>query len=115
MIIHSILKPFLLFLAGVVFTLILLQLLTNPDFLSFLGQEPSQIEGQVREEIYKREEKAAKSVTQTIIEKVLPAAAENPVVAPLLETKQEVEQTVNTIRNLPEEQKSAICRQVCNP
>lgn len=50
---------------------------------------------------------------RTLIDKVLPALTQSPVVAPAWETKREVEGTVQTIRNLPDAQKDAVCKQVC--
>lgn len=114
MITHVLLKPILIFVGGAAVALLITQVVAHPETFEFLQKKSAgEVEQHVKEEVYKKEEKAAKSVAKTIIEKVLPAAQENPVLAPVFETKQEVEQTVETVKNLPEAQKNAICKQVC--
>lgn len=112
---HSLIKPVALFFAGLVSAFLLIQFLQNPKILETLSdkEQLKGVESQVKEEVYKKEEKAAKSVTQTILEKVLPAASENPIFAPVLEAKRDVEYTVGVVKSLPEDQKQAVCKQVC--
>lgn len=60
-----------------------------------------------------RQGKTIDLAKRTLIDKVLPALTQSPVVAPAWETKREVEDTIQTVRNLPDAQKDAVCKQVC--
>lgn len=53
------------------------------------------------------------SARKAIVNKVLPAVTENPILEPVLETKKSVEDTVKAVKNLPGDQRDAICSQVC--
>lgn len=68
-----------------------------------------QIEARVKD----AQEGVKNSIIESITSKVFPAITESPVLAPIFKTTKEVEGTINSIKNLPEEQKNAVCRQIC--
>lgn len=47
--------------------------------------------------------------------KVLPAVTEIPSLLPLINTKDNIQRSVEGIINLPAEEKAAFCKQVCSP
>lgn len=49
------------------------------------------------------------------ISKVLPAFTEAPSLAPLVNTKNNIQRSVESIINLPKEERAAFCKQVCSP
>lgn len=53
--------------------------------------------------------------TKALAGKVLPGIAKSPALKPVVETKKDIEETTSEVRNLPQEQKKAICKEVCGP
>lgn len=110
-IVYQATKGILIFIAGVVFALIIVQALSGQAKLPSSESIQGISEGKVKEEIQEKE----RSVITKVVERVLPAVTENPVIAPVFETKKEVEETVEAVKALPQDQINAICRQYCSP
>lgn len=108
---HLLFKTLLIFLAGAIFAF----LFTNTDILSEKNiKEKGEVMGdQIQKGILQRKEKAKRTATESLTDKILGAITENPILAPIFETKKEVENTINTVKSLPEEQREAICTQIC--
>lgn len=109
---ESLLKIILIFAGGA--------LIVGGFFYFFGGQPKANIIGSTKERIFSQETPHIqepgpnpRSFIKPISDKVLPALTKNPIIEPLLQTKKEVEETVETVRSLPEEQKNAICKQIC--
>lgn len=49
------------------------------------------------------------------VSKVLPAVTDIPSLTPLINTKNDIQRSVQNIINLPAEEKAALCKQVCSP
>lgn len=112
---HLLLKPFLIFLGGVVFSIVVVQIiahfsqLTNGRF-----EDGGKIIGeQIEAKVKGTQEGAKSSIIDSITSRVLPAIAESPALAPIFNTTRQVENTINSIKSLPEEQRNAVCRQIC--
>lgn len=108
-------KYFALFLGGAIFTFVAIQAATNLDVISMLGFEEGKQKAQHQLEVKVREtsDQATQTVAQSVTARVLGAIVENPALAPFFQTKKEVETTINSVMSLPEEQRSAICKQIC--
>lgn len=113
MISHIPLKFLLIFLGGASFSFVAFQAFSNLDSLPrVLGKNGGNGVEKVFEERKSRVKKDTKDA-ENIFDNVLPAITENPIIAPLIKTKKEVEETVETVRRLPEEQREAFCKQIC--
>lgn len=112
---HLLLKPLLIFLGGATFSIIAVQVVTHFGELSGGKVEESGkvIGEQIETKVQETKEEAKKTVIEKLKDKILPAITESPVLAPIFKTTKEVENTVNSIKNLPEEQRNAVCRQIC--
>lgn len=112
---HLLLKPLLIFLGGATFSIIAVQILTHLDELSKGRVEESGrvIGEQIETKVEETREEAKKTVIEKLRDRVLPAITESPVLTPIFKTTKEVENTVNSIKSLPEEQRNAVCRQIC--
>lgn len=53
--------------------------------------------------------------TQELLAKVLPGLAQSPALEPVLKTKQDIEITTQEVKDLPNAQKRAICKEICGP
>jgi hypothetical protein len=101
---------------GIVFALVIAQAVTNPEFLEVLGDKflnEQAIDAQMKEADSQVAATTAELNVDSILGKVLPFVTENPALAPLFETKQEVEEAAEAVLSLPEEQRNAVCSQIC--
>ncbi|MBI2268151.1 MAG: hypothetical protein HYU80_01740 [Candidatus Blackburnbacteria bacterium] len=105
-------KALLLLSAGALGALVLVKVLSPGSTNPVLGQKVS-ISERVRSTVQKQEKDQINSIKSRIVDKVLPAITENPILSPILRTSREVEEAVQTVRSLPDDQKNAICQQVC--
>lgn len=102
------LKIILIFSAGILVTLlavsVFLQKPQSKGKISVLG---------IQEEVQKQEG-LLNRLTGDTFNSIASVVLENPVLAPFLEAKTDVEKAVNTVISLPEEQKSVLCKQICS-
>lgn len=112
---HLLLKPLLIFLGGVVFSVVAIYIVTHFDqLLSGKVEESGGVIGkQIERKVEETREGAKKTVIEKLRDRILPAVTESPVLAPIFETTREIENTVNSIKSLPDEQRNAVCRQIC--
>lgn len=68
----------------------------------------TQVKGKVQDG-----EKQGFSLLGAVIPNVVKAITENPLLAPFMKTQREVGQAVTTVKNLPGDQRDAICTQIC--
>lgn len=112
---HLLLKPLLIFLGGVIFSVVAVYLVTNFEQLS--GGKIEESGRVIGERIEKKVGETREGVKKTAIEKlrdkILLGVTESPILAPIFETTKEIENTVSSIKDLPEEQRNAVCRQIC--
>lgn len=128
---HIFAKFGLIFIGGAAFALLALQaipvvaskaVLTVPASISSSSsvnvvekkrdEFQKKIETKVQKKVQETED-SQKNLVEGSVEKVLSAVTESPVLAPFFKTKQQVEQTVDSVMNLPDDQKSALCKQIC--
>lgn len=112
---HLLLKPLLIFLGGAAFSVIAVQVVTHINEWTGKGiEEKGRVIGeQIESEISGTRDSAEKTIIDSIKDKILPAIIESPALAPIFRTTKEVEGTINSIKSLPEEQRNAVCRQIC--
>lgn len=112
---HLLIKPLLIFLGGAAFSILAVQVVTHINEWTGKGVEKNgrMIGEQIESKISDTREGAKKTIIDSIKDKILPAIIESPVLAPIFRTKKEVEGTINSIKSLPEEQRNAVCRQIC--
>lgn len=116
---HFLLKPILVFVGGVIFALIIIQIVTNPGSLLFLADKLNLNENiqKNKAEVLSSQKEATEGVeglsVNGLIEKVLPVITGNPALAPMFKTSREIEEAVNAIRSLPDEQRNSFCSQIC--
>lgn len=116
---HFLLKPILIFITGVIFALIIIQIVANPGSLLFLADKLVQNENiqKNKAEVLSSQKEATERAeglsVNSLIEKVLPIVTENSVLAPMFKTTREVEEAVNAVRSLPDEQRNSFCSQIC--
>lgn len=115
MINHLFLKPVLIFLGGTVFAVIGIQAATHFDILKKfdIAQNKTAVEEEIRTGTRKVADETAKAASETLKDKVLSAIAESPALAPIFNTTRQIEDTINSIKSLPDEQRNAVCRQIC--
>lgn len=113
---HFLLRAIIFFVGGAAFALAGVYFFIPRDNKPILGNQnisPIELDGFIRDKIQKEEGKTIDSLKKTFLEKILPAATENPIVQPVLNTHKEITSTVDTVKNLPQDQINAVCRQVC--
>lgn len=112
---HLLLKPLLIFLGGAAFSIVAVQVVMHIDEWTGKGvEENGKVIGErIESRVSDTREEAEKTIVESIKDKILPAIIESPVLAPIFRTTKEVEGTINSIRSLPEEQRNAVCRQIC--
>jgi hypothetical protein len=113
---HNVVTMLLVFMVGVLCALGAALIFMNPNNnLKVLGDDNDYTKTNdfLRSTVQDQEEKHIKSFKKKLFENVIPAIAGNPLFAPIVETKEEVEKTSETIKALPEDQRNAICKQVC--
>ena len=77
-----------------------------------LDSSLSEAQGKVKSAITQNEVKQLDFVKKFISENT-PVITDNPVLAPIVNTQKELSSTIDTVRSLPEDQKNAICTQIC--
>lgn len=60
------------------------------------------------------EDSLLKQLTVDIVGDLLGNVTENPMLAPIFKTKEDIENTVTEVQNLPEAQKAAVCQEICS-
>lgn len=109
------LKLVAVFVAGSIFALLVFQIVTNPGFAKMFEKKAVKI-GSDRAEYAKTTAKgqvSGVSVEGSVQGWVEGLVTKNPAFAPLFKTTRDVEEAVDSVMALPEEQRSSICRQIC--
>ena len=114
MITHLLVKFGLFFVGGAAFTLVVVWIIPNTKTLPVLGEQAGELEQTVHTEAAKKSKEKTDSFTSSI-GNVLSSITESPILSPILKTKRDVETTVETVKSLPDEQRNAICSQICTP
>lgn len=115
---HFLLKPFLIFAAGILFTIVVIKFV-DPGSTAVLGTKflEQNVKKNADTNLKNSQQEVSKTVdgfsVNNLLEKVLSAVAENPALAPMFKTSREVEQAVNAVRSLPDDQRNSICKQIC--
>ncbi|MBI2007522.1 MAG: hypothetical protein HYS83_02390 [Candidatus Blackburnbacteria bacterium] len=112
---HLFLKPLLIFVGGAIFSVIIVLIAANFNRLTNgkLEDGGKVIGEQIEAKVKSAQEGAESSIVDNIASRVLPVIAESPVLAPIFNTTRQVENTINSIKSLPDEQRNAVCRQIC--
>lgn len=110
---HLILKGLLVFIAGILFTLGIVYVLGgNTPF--FGSAESGEVKAfSIEQEIDARREGFVGAVVDFVSKKVVPAVDESAVVSPVKQTTQDVQKAIESVTSLPDQQRAAICKQVC--
>lgn len=119
MISHLAVKFGLMFLGGALFTLGVLQIFSMRGDILISGREG------LKEKVAKEQERIEKKVkrdtgdvagsfTEGVWDRVVEQVSKNPALEPLFKAKSDVENTYNTLRALPNEQRNAVCQQICS-
>ena len=108
----------LVFLGGIVFTCVVLVVVgrwaqANNQVLGVSTVNVQDIESNVKDKV-QQGEKQGLSVISALIPNILQAISENPLLGPFIKTQREVGQAVTTVKNLPGDQRDAICNQICS-
>lgn len=109
------LKPILIFIVGAFSALVVYNFVSKSSPLNSKGKAVSKELGVSTAVPEAPDKKVGNVIVDTVFNKVLPAITQNPAIDPLIQTKQDIEKTVNAVTSLPQEQKEAICKQVCTP
>lgn len=112
---HFLLKLVAVFVAGSVFALLVFQIVTNPGFAKMFEKKAVKI-GNERVGYAKSTAKgqvSGVSVEGSVQGWVEGLVTKNPAFGPLFKTTQDVQEAVDSVMALPEEQRSSICRQIC--
>lgn len=110
--IHLFVKFGAIFLGGVAFTLAILMFLPAIRILPSFEDNAGLVGQKVQERVQDKGKQQADSFVSSLGQ-VLSSVAENPAWGPLLKTKKDVEQTIKEVKSLPDEQRNAICQQIC--
>lgn len=117
MIVDFLLKPILIFIVGAFSALVVYNFVSKSDPFNFnpKGKAVPKELGVSTTVPGAPDKKVGNVIVDTVFNKVLPAITQNQAFDPLVQTKQDIEKTVNAVTSLPQEQKEAICKQVCTP
>ncbi|HBL52289.1 MAG: hypothetical protein A3D24_01425 [Candidatus Blackburnbacteria bacterium RIFCSPHIGHO2_02_FULL_39_13] len=110
--IHTIIKFTAVFIGGIAVAFAVFQVLPILNSTQITKDGGKQIQNEVNSRV----EKVTKEKTiaaEGAVGQVLSSASESSILAPLFRTKAKVENTVETVMGLPEEQRNAICSQIC--
>lgn len=116
---HFLLKFIAVFVAGSVFALIVFQTVNNPKVLGSFTKMFEKKAARVGNERVEYARNTASghvkgvSVEGSVQGWVEGLVTKNPAFAPLFKTSRDVQEAVDSVMSLPEEQRSSICRQVC--
>lgn len=108
---HVIIRLFMIFVGGIVFALLIIQALPFIYSVRALGGENT-----IKKEVNSRVEKLGKekaAQANNTAGGVLSSVSESSALSPIFQTKKKVENTIDAVISLPDEQKKAICRQIC--
>jgi hypothetical protein len=111
-------KTLLAFTGGIIFACISLIIIgrnapvPNDDVLGASISVDS-IQTQVKDKVQDNEGKGL-ALVGSIVPKILSAITENPILAPFMKTQKEVGEAVKTVKDLPGDQRNAICDQICS-
>ncbi len=108
------LKSGLIFVGGAFCAMFILNLAYQSHQTKVLGTSTQslQIHEQVQN-IVGEKEKEQLSILSRILGNIGQSIAQSPILAPLFTTSQEVTTAVDSVKSLPNDQKSAICTQIC--
>lgn len=115
---HFLLKPFLIFAAGILAAIVIIKFV-DPSGAAVLGTKffEQNVKKNADTNLKNSQQEVGKTVdslsANNLLEKVLSAVVENPALAPMFKTTREVEEAVNAVRSLPDEQRNSICKQIC--
>ncbi|MDO8452269.1 MAG: hypothetical protein Q7S79_00800 [bacterium] len=109
-------KSFLYFLGGAVFMFFALiaigQHAVSTNYVLGTSISVDSIQTQVKDKV-QDSEKQGFSLVVSVVPNIIRAITENPLLAPFMKTQREVGQAVTTVKNLPGDQRNAICTQIC--
>ncbi len=116
---HFLIKLVAVFALGAVFALLVFQVAGNPQVLgSFTKMFEKKVARVGNERVEYAKAKAGGQVRGVSVEGSVQGIVEglfskNSAFAPLFKTTRDVQQAVDSVISLPEEQRSSICRQIC--
>lgn len=111
-------KNIILFLGGVVFMFVVFVAVgryaeANNQVLGASTVNFQSVEVQVKDRIQKGEKEGLILVKDGLFPRIITAIANNPILAPFIKTQKEVTEAVRTVKDLPGDQRDAICNQIC--
>lgn len=107
---HLLLKFVLFFLCGAIFTIIALEFIPGYKGPKVLGESTSIV---LDDQLHETSGIKVQTIVQSLLNRVFPSLVANPAFEPLLQTTSDIKATTDEVRNLPRDQKSAICREIC--
>jgi hypothetical protein len=117
---HIFLKFALFFIGGVIvavgITQVLPSVLTNKQHTSYYSESASPVLGadsELGNQITQQATNKLQTATQSIVQQMLYSLTQNPAFAPINETTRDVQNAASGVQSLPQEQRKAICREVC--
>src|SRR3989344_9308275 len=113
MTIHSFLKSGLIFIGGALCALFLLNLAYQSRESQVLGANTQweEVNEQIQNTVQEKEAEQL-GVLSRVLSNITSAITGSPILAPLFTTSKEVTTAVDSVKNLPTDQKSAICSQI---
>lgn len=118
---HLFLKFGLFFIGGAVCTYAAVHFLSSKEvsIANRGGNNPTQVLGDqspsLDEKLHEAGQEGAKKVVQAVVDKVVSHLRNNPAFDPVVKTTEDVQSTVDEVRSLPQDQKAAICAEICAP
>lgn len=111
-------KNIFLFFGGIVFAVVLLVVIgranvNNDQVLGVSAVNVQEIETMVKNKVQQEEKEGIVLVKEGIFPKIIAAIVENPLLAPFIKTQKKVSEAVIMVKDLPGDQKEAICNQIC--
>lgn len=111
----SILKTAATFIGGAFFAIFIISLAIQSENEKVLGAHTEiveQAQSKVKEKVAEKENQQLGVLSQ-VWENTLSAIANAPILAPIMKTQKEVSTTTESVKNLPTDQRNAICKQIC--
>ncbi|MBI4028814.1 MAG: hypothetical protein HY376_00385 [Candidatus Blackburnbacteria bacterium] len=111
----SILKFATIFVAGAFCAIFILSLILQSRETKVLGartQKVESVQGKVQKLVDQKEQEQLGGLAK-IFNNAISAIEESPFLAPIFKTSNEVNTAIDSVKNLPTDQRKAICSQVC--
>ena len=107
------LKLTAVFFTGVIVTLVVINSPARPVAQTNVLGASDEFQQAIKDKVVQKEQEHLNFFSKFISEKLGPSITQNPILSPFFNTKKSVEGALTSVKNLPDDQRQAICKQIC--